>query len=737
MALTHYRTCPLCEATCGLEISHDNGDILRTRGDRDDVFSHGYICPKGSTLGKLETDPDRLRTPLIKRDGVHEPATWDEAFAFIEERMAPLISEHGVNTVGLYLGNPNVHSMSGILYSRALVKMLRSRSIFSAATVDQMPKHVTSGHMFGHPDLIPVPDLDRTSYLLILGANPYESNGSLATAPDWPGRLGSISERGGKVVVVDPRHTKTARVSDEHVPIRPGSDPLFLFALAHVIFEDGLVDLGHLVDAVSGLDNLAAALVPFAPENVETATGVPAATIRRIARELAAAESAAVYGRIGTHTAEFGTMASWMVDVLNAITANLDAPGGAMFPRPAHEQPRSRRQFQVGRWATRVGQLPERRGELPVSALAEEILEPGNGKIRAMITIAGNPILSTPDSDRLDDAFASLDFMVSVDIYLNETTRHADVILPGTTPLQRPHYDFAFYGLSVRNVAKYSPALFEPADDWLDEWQVLLRLSATLTGQGSDPDLTALDDTVFATMVGAAVANPASPIHGRPLEEVFSVTDGARGPERMLDFLVRTGPYGDGYGRDPDGLTLQRLREAPHGIDLGPLQSRLPGDLCTPSGKVELAPAELLADVDRLLGAVDRSSNGGFVLIGRRDVRSNNSWMHNVDVLVRGRDRCTLQINPEDAARVGVAAGDRAKISSAAGTVMAPVEVTSDIMAGVVSLPHGWGHDLEGSSLSIASKRPGVNANRLSTGEMDPMSGNAVLNGIPVEVVPA
>jgi len=737
MALTHYRTCPLCEATCGLEISHDNGDILRTRGDRDDVFSHGYICPKGSTLGKLETDPDRLRTPLIKRDGVHEPATWDEAFAFIEERMAPLISEHGVNTVGLYLGNPNVHSMSGILYSRALVKMLRSRSIFSAATVDQMPKHVTSGHMFGHPDLIPVPDLDRTSYLLILGANPYESNGSLATAPDWPGRLGSISERGGKVVVVDPRHTKTARVSDEHVPIRPGSDPLFLFALAHVIFEDGLVDLGHLVDAVSGLDNLADALVPFAPENVETATGVPAATIRRIARELAAAESAAVYGRIGTHTAEFGTMASWMVDVLNAITANLDAPGGAMFPRPAHEQPRSRRQFQVGRWATRVGQLPERRGELPVSALAEEILEPGNGKIRAMITIAGNPILSTPDSDRLDDAFASLDFMVSVDIYLNETTRHADVILPGTTPLQRPHYDFAFYGLSVRNVAKYSPALFEPADDWLDEWQVLLRLSATLTGQGSDPDLTALDDTVFATMVGAAVANPASPIHGRPLEEVFSVTDGARGPERMLDFLVRTGPYGDGYGRDPDGLTLQRLREAPHGIDLGPLQSRLPGDLCTPSGKVELAPAELLADVDRLLGAVDRSSNGGFVLIGRRDVRSNNSWMHNVDVLVRGRDRCTLQINPEDAARVGVAAGDRAKISSAAGTVMAPVEVTSDIMAGVVSLPHGWGHDLEGSSLSIASKRPGVNANRLSTGEMDPMSGNAVLNGIPVEVVPA
>ncbi|HEX6299000.1 MAG TPA: molybdopterin-dependent oxidoreductase [Acidimicrobiia bacterium] len=737
MALTHFRTCPLCEATCGLEISHLNGEIVRIRGDRDDVFSKGYICPKGSTLGKLETDPDRLRTPLIKRDGAHEPATWDEAFAFIEEGMAPIVSEHGPNAVGLYLGNPNVHSMSGVLYVRTLVKMLRSHSIFSAATVDQMPKHVSSGYMFGHPDLIPVPDLDRTSYLLMLGANPYESNGSLATAPDWPGRLSAISERGGKVVVVDPRYTKTAKASDEHVPIRPGSDALFLFALAHVIFEHDLVELGRLADAVSGLDNLADAVRPFDPEIVETATGVPAATTRRIARELAAAESAAVYGRIGTHTAEFGTMASWMVDVLNTITANLDAPGGAMFPRSAHEQPRSGRRFQVGRWATRVRKLPETRGELPVSALAEEILEPGNGKIRAMITLAGNPILSTPDSDRLEEAFASLDFMISVDIYLNETTRHADVILPGTTPLQRPHYDFAFYGLSVRNVANFSPALYEPADGWLDEWQVLLRLGATLTGQGSDPDLAALDDAVFGSMVGSAVANPSSPIHGRTPEDVFTATDGERGPERMLDFLVRTGTFGDGYGRKPDGLTLQRLRESPHGIDLGPLQSRLPGDLCTPSGRVELAPPELVADVDRLRGVLDRSPNGGFVLIGRRDVRSNNSWMHNVDVLVRGRDRCTLQMNTDDAARIGMATGDRAKISSAAGTVMAPVEVTGDIMTGVVSLPHGWGHDLAGSSLSIASQRPGVNANRLSTGEMDPMSGNAVLNGIPVEVVPA
>jgi anaerobic selenocysteine-containing dehydrogenase len=736
MALTHFRTCPLCEATCGLEIGHDRGKVVRIRGDRDDVFSHGYICPKGSTLGKLDNDPDRLRTPLIKRDGRHEPATWDEAFALIEEMMTPLISEHGPNAVGLYLGNPNVHSMSGVLYVRAFLKMLRSRSIFSAATVDQMPKHVSSGYMFGHPDLIPVPDLDRTSYLLMLGANPHESNGSLATAPDWPGRLDAIRERGGKIVVVDPRNTKTAKASDEHIPIRPGTDPLFLFALANVIIEDDLVDLGHLTNAVNGLEAIAASVIPFDPDSAEAATGVPAATTRRIARELATADSAAVYGRIGTHTAEFGTMASWMVDVLNVITGNLDSPGGAMFARPAHEQPRSKRQFQVGRWATRVRQLPEARGELPVSALAEEILEPGEGRIRALITIAGNPILSTPDSDRLDEALASLDFMVALDIYLNETTRHADVILPGNTPLRRPHYDFAFYGLSVRNVANYSPALFDLPEDTLDEWEVLLRLGATVSGQGSNATIADLDDTIFATMVGSATANSAARIHARSAEEIFAATEGG-GPERMLDFLVRTGPYGDAYGQDPEGLTLQRLRESPHGIDLGPLEPRFPDDLCTPSGRVELAPPELLSDVDRLRESLHRSANGGFVLIGRRDVRSNNSWMHNVDVLVRGKDRCTLQINSEDAVRIGLSTGGRAKVSSAAGMIMTSVEVTDDIMSGVVSLPHGWGHDLDGSSLSVASARPGVNSNRLSTGAMDPMSGNAVLNGIPVEVVPA
>jgi anaerobic selenocysteine-containing dehydrogenase len=737
-----YRTCPLCEATCGLEVTYQGEKIIRIRGDRDDVFSHGFICPKGSTLGKLDEDPDRLRTPLVKRDGAHVPATWEEAFEVVESRLQPIIAEHGANSVAVYLGNPNVHSMSGTLYPRVLLKMLGTKSIFTAATVDQMPKHISSGLMFGHPDLIPVPDIDRTSYLLMLGANPYESNGSLATAPDWPGRLQAIRERGGKVVVVDPRRTKTASAADDHLFIRPGSDALFLSALANVLFAENLVDLGHLADHVAGLDSLAAAVDPLTPEMVAGATGVGPDRMRHIARELAGAESAAVYGRIGTHTAEFGTIASWMVDALNVLTGNLDRDGGAMFPQAAHEQPRQRRGFTVGRWQTRVRRIPEVRGELPVSAMAEEILEPGEGRIRALFTIAGNPVLSTPSSDRLDAALAGLDFMVSVDIYLNETTRHADVILPGASPLRRPHYDFAFNQLAVRNVANYSPALFALPEGTPDEWEVLLRLGATVSGQGRNADLGALDDGVFGMMVGSATGNPASPIHGRDPEEIFAASTGAgdqllRGPERMLDFLVRTGPYGDGYGAEPDGLSLARLQESPHGIDLGPLRSRLPAALCTPSGMIELAPGPLLADVPRLLASADLESNGGFLLVGRRHVRSNNSWMHNIDVLVKGKERCTLQINPADAERIGLEPEGRAKVSSTAGTLVVTVEVSDDIMPGVVSIPHGWGHDLEGSELSVASERPGVNTNRLSTGAMDPISGNAILNGIPVDVVPA
>ena len=732
-----YRTCPLCEATCGLEITLRGDEVVRIRGDRDDVFSSGFICPKGSTLKQLHTDSDRLRLPLVRSNGELAEASWEEAFAAVAERLNPLIAEHGPNAVAVYIGNPNVHTMSGPLYNRVFLRALGTRNIYTASTVDQMPKHLSSALMFGHPDLIPVPDIDRTDYLLMLGANPVASNGSLATAPDWPGRIRAILERGGNVVVMDPRRTETAEIAGEHVFIRPGSDALFLFALVNVIVGERLASPGRLEPDFMGMETLAAAAEPFTPGAVAEATGVPAATTRRLAREFAAASRAVAYGRLGTHTTQHGTLASWLVDALVAITGNLDSPGGAMFPKAATERPRTPREYRIGRWHSRVQGYPEIRGELPAVTLPDEILTPGEGRVRALVSIAGNPVLSHPASDRLDGALADLDFMVSVDMYLNETSRHADVVLPVPSPLQRPHYDFAFTQLSVRNIANYSPAVLPLEDDTPAEWEIMLRLAAIVTGQGPDADIDAFDDFVFSGAVAAAVLDPRTPIHGRDADEIVAATDGRHGPKRWLDFLIRTGAYGDAYGSDPDGLSLAVLRDSPHGIDLGPLQPRLPADVMHPHGKIDLAPQMILDDVGRLHAVLAGTAHDRLRLIGRRHVRSNNSWMHNIDVLVRGKERCTLMIHPDDAALRGLIDGASAIVASSSGSVDAVVDVTDEMMPGVVSIPHGWGHDYEGTMLSTAHKRPGVNVNRLSTGAADPLSGNAELNAIPVTVAAA
>jgi anaerobic selenocysteine-containing dehydrogenase len=731
-----YRTCPLCEATCGLEIRLEGNRVTRIRGDRDDVFSAGFICPKGSSLKQLHDDPDRLRAPLIRRDGSLVETSWEEAFAFIASRLPQIIAEHGRDSVAVYLGNPNVHNMSGVIYNRVLLKMLGTRSIFSAATVDQMPKHVSAGLMFGHPDTIPVPDIDRTKYLLMLGANPKVSNGSLATAPDWPGRIAAIRDRGGKVVVIDPRRSKTAEISDEHIFIRPGSDALWLAAICNVVITDGLINLADLEDHVSGIDEIVAALSSYTPEAVAAACGIPATTTRRIAREFAGAESAVAYGRIGTHTTRFGTVASWLVDTLNVITGNLDSPGGAMFPRAATERPRTRRGFRTGRWTSRVDGYPEVRGELPVAALAAEIETEGPGQLKALIAVAGNPALSTPDGARLDRALRDLDLMISVDIYLNESSRHADVVLPAPSPLQRAHYDFAFTALSVRNMANYSPEVIPREEGTPDEWEILLRLAGISTGMPHDFDIGRLDDGVLMTMITTAVGAEQSPIMGRDPAEVYAETSGDRGPERILDFLIRTGPYGDGY-ESQQGLSLAQLRANPHGIDLGPLQPRLPDIVTTPSGRIELAPESFVAalpGLDELLSGEEPP----MMLVGRRTLRSNNSWMHNLEVLVKGKDRCTLQINPEDAHRLQVSDESLVTVTSSTGSVTVPAAITEAIMPGVVSLPHGWGHGSEGSAMKTAAQRPGVNTNLLTPSDVvDPLSGNAALTAIPVEVRPA
>lgn len=735
---TALRICPFCEATCGLTLTISDGRVTAARGDRDDVFSAGFICPKGASFAELDNDPDRLTQPLIRRDGVLTEATWDEAYAVVTERLGAVIAEHGGASVGIYLGNPNAHTIAGSLYAPLIIRGLGTRQVFSASTLDQMPKHVALGLMFGSPVAFTVPDLDRTDYLVVIGANPMVSNGSLATAADFPGKLRALRKRGGKLVVIDPARTQTAKLADRHLAPRPGTDAALLFAIVHVLFDEGLVDLGELAEHVAGLEELRGLADEFSPETVEQACGVDAGEIRDLARELAAAPTAAVYGRIGTSTVEFGTIGSWLVDVINILTGNFDRPGGAMFAlgatAPAPRPPKPGRGFKTGRWASRVSGYPEALSELPAAALAEEIDTAGEGQIKAMITVAGNPVLSAPDGDRLDKALERVEFMLSVDPYLNETTRHADVILPPPPPSRSAHFDVALNNLAVRNNVRYSsPAL--PLDGRPDEPEILSRLALILYGVGAAGDPALVDAQVIATTLAKETADADSPVAGRDVDELTAMLYPGPGYERRLDMMLRLGPYGDAFGARPDGLTMERLKASPHGIDLGPLRPRIPEILRTPSGRIELAPEPIVADVARLRDALGRSA-GGFLLIGRRHLRSNNSWMHNLPALSGGSNRCTLQIHPDDAADLGLT--DIAVIKGPGGELLAPVEVDDGMRRGVVSLPHGWGHDRGGTGQRLAASHPGANVNQLNDGtHLDPLSGTAVLNGIPVDIAPA
>lgn len=748
---THLYTCPLCEATCGLEIELDGRRVSKVRGDPDDVFSHGFICPKGASIGELHGDPDRISVPLIRREGSLVEASWDQAFEEIERLLAPVLAAGDRNALAIYLGNPNAHTLDGLVHLRALAKGLGSRNVYSASSVDQLPKQLSAAAMFGSGLSVPVPDLDRTDHLLMLGANPLVSNGSLMTAPDVRGRLRRLRERGGRIVVVDPRRTRTADHADEHHFIRPGHDAHLLAAIALTLIEEELAAPGELAPHLDGLDRLGEALAPFPPEAVAGACGIPAAEIRRMARELAAAERAVVYARLGTTTQSFGTLSSWLVDVLNVLTGNLDRPGGAMFTLAAAGQgnssgaPGRGRGFVHGRWRSRVRELPETFGELPVAALAEEIDTPGEGRVRALITVAGNPLLSTPNSGRLGAAVESLELLVSLDCYLNETSSRADVVLPVPSPLERPHYDLALYQLAIRNVANYSPAPLEPPAGVAAEWRTMLRLLGVVTGQGTAVDVDAVDEVVALELVRRESTLEGSPIEAADPAEILIALGERRGPERILDLMLRCGPYGAGFagrpgrgaGREDGGLSLELLERNPHGIDLGALTPRLPELLRTATGKLELVPDPIAGDLPRL----ERSLAGEppeMVLIGRRHLRSNNSWMHNLPHLVRGPDRCTMQISAVDAERLGLVDGGSAAVSSEAGSIVVPVEITETIMPGVVSIPHGWGHDADGARLGAAAASPGVNSNLLTDeDQLDRPSGNAVLNGIPVAVARA
>ncbi len=744
---TVQRICPLCEANCGLTLTIDrganrgNGTVSTSRGDKADVFSHGFICPKGVALGELHSDPTRLRTPLIRNSaGELQAASWSEAFAFIRSHLGSIMKESGPNSVGMFLGNPNVHSLSGAFMLPVLIKALGTTNRFSASTVDQMPKQAAAAMMFGTALSVPIVDIDHTDYFLILGANPLVSNGSMMTAPDFPGRLRALRKRGGRLVVVDPIRTRTAEFADTHIGIRPGSDALWLAALAHLVFARSNRDFGA---ATPWLDTAQIAavtesLAPFTPEAVASVTGIDPAITREVAADLINATGSAVYGRMGTTTSglfsddnvtAMATLGSWLIDVINIGIGALDARGGVLFPLAVAGGPTTEgtsgtgHGVQIpGRRRTRVRQLPSVLGEFPVSALAEEIdtPDPQTGEhIRAVFVVGGNPIVSTPDSTRLRAAFESLDLMISVDPYLTATSSLADVVLPVASPLTRPHHDVVFNNLAVRNQARYSPAVFPVPEGEMDEAELLLTLAGIAIGINTGNELTAdqMDDFVAGAVAQQAVTDPASRLHDHDLSEVLATVAPLRGVDRILDLRIRSGPYGD-------SLTLQSLIESPHGIDLGPLQPRLPEVLRTPSGKIELAPGVLIDSLNNVAGLlVSTPPTETMLLVGRRQLRSNNSWMKDIHTLQGGSNLPTAQVNPVDAQRLGLEKISNVLVSSATGSITIPLEITDTVSAGCICIPHGWA-DFNVNTLV------GVN-------DLDPLGGTAVLSGIPVEVAPA
>jgi anaerobic selenocysteine-containing dehydrogenase len=702
---THYRSCTLCEAGCGVAVVVDGDRVVSVRGDDDDPFSRGYICPKASALADLHDDPDRLRSPVV-RDAASptgwREVGWDEAIELVATRLTGIRDTYGKHAIGVYQGNPTAHNLGLLTYGQLLLRTLGTRNQYSATSLDQLPHMLAALLMFGNQILMPVPDIDRCELFICLGANPLASNGSIMTAPDVKSRLKAIRDRGGKVVVLDPRRTETADKADRHLFIRPGTDAVLLLAMIDVVFSENLTKLGRV--GATGLDTLRAAASKWSADRAAPITGIAAADIRELARSLANTKHAVLYGRIGVCTQQFGGLAAWLCYTLNALTGHLDEVGGLMFTTPAIDPlPLAERIGYDGgfaRWKSRVSGKPEFGGELPMAVLAEEIETGGEGQIRALITSAGNPVLSAPGGPRLERAFRELDFMVSIDPYINETTRLAHVILPPTSPLERSHYDVALNAFAVRNVARYSPPLFERAATARHDWEICLALWTRLGAP---------------RRLGRA---------SRLVERML----GKLGPEAILELGLRLGPH---------KLSMKKLRAAKHGLDLGPLESRLPGRLGTSDHKLHLAPPEYLADLARLERHYAQPTNG-LVLIGRRHLRSNNSWMHNSERLVKGPTRCTLLIHPDDAAARDLLDGGTAKVSTRTGAIELPVEVTDSMMRGVVSVPHGWGHGRAGIKLRVAAAHAGESVNDIiDPSVIDELSGTSALTGQSVTVAKA
>ncbi|SFM02463.1 molybdopterin-dependent oxidoreductase [Marinobacter zhejiangensis] len=748
---THFRTCHLCEAMCGIAIEVKEGTILSIKGDENDPLSQGHICPKAVAIKDLHEDPERLRKPIRRTEDGWQEMEWDEALDLVASRLHRVRRELGRNAVGVYLGNPNVHNHGSLIANPSFLRALGTQNRFSATSNDQLPHMLASLEVFGHQLMFPIPDIDRTDLFICIGANPMASNGSLMTVPDFRGRLKALQARGGQMIVIDPRRTETAVLADAFHFITPGSDALMLMAMVHTLFDEHLVNPGHTEQWLKDVDLIRLAALPFSPESVSGHTGIAADTLRQLTRQFAGTSKAALYGRMGTSTQAHGGVATWLIYVLNILAGKLDVPGGVMFTQPAVDlvalAAMSGQKGHFDKRRSRVRQLPEFGGEYPANTMADEMLTPGDGQIKAFVTIAGNPVLSNPDGGRLEQALEGLDFMVSVDYYLNETTRHADIILPPTAALERSHYDLIFNLFSVRNTAKYSPALFERGEDARHDWEILLGLAHRLErlrkggrlplraelgwrafkqlGPDSVLDL-ALRSGPYGTDVG-----PLRPL-AQSLADLITDIFPAGSP---LHGLAELSPVYRRWSELPKGLSIRSLKDSPNGVDLGPLSPCLPERLYTRDNRINLAPRRYLDDLDRLHQRLSSPVSNELRLIGRRHVRSNNSWLHNSHRLVKGKTRCTLMIHPKDASRCGLKAGDMAEVSSATGQVVLPVEITEDVMPGVVSIPHGWGHTREGTGQSVATAHAGVSINDvIAADQVDQLSGTSALNGQSVKV---
>ena len=734
---TIHRSCPTCEATCGLvlEVDKRNKRVISVKGDPNDPRSKGYVCAKSPAFQYIYEDPERLRRPVKRVGNKWQEISWDEALDYTASKLIEIRNKHGKDNIALYVGNPTGHEFGVQLYMQLALSMINTERFFSAGSVDQNPKNLSSQIAYGDPWFIAIPDIDNTEFFLCMGANPVVSQGSLFSAPNAKKRIQDLKERGGRMVVIDPRRTETAEMADQHIFVKPGGDAFLLFSMVREIFTQGWVKQNHVLELSDGIDKIEALAAPFTPEVTAPFTGVDPEVLRQLTREFCQASRATCYGRLGLCTQRYGTIASWLCDVIGILTGNLDSPGGMMFPRQATGQTEFTGdpvEFPHDRWRSKVSDYPEFFGQLPASFMAEEITAPGENKVRAMLTLAGNPVLTVPNGARIREAFSTVDFMACIDIYINETTSMADIILPPTVQLEHSNYDFLFAGTSVRNFARYTPQVFEPEEGTMPQWQIVTELVARM----NDMTMEQADDLVFEGIID--LGHKINDKLDFSKEEIREKLGDKRGPERLLDCMLRTGPYGDKFHDDSEGLSLKKLKEIPHALDLGPLQPRIPEFLRTDNKRVQLMHPILEKDIQRLTKELaEGAKSNGMLLIGRRHIRDMNSWLHNIEQYTRGDNRCTLRINPEDAKRIGVADGNEARLRSRVNEVIVPVEVSDELMPGVVSLPHGFGHIYQDSQQSTAQKTPGASCNFVIDDQvLDLPSGTSVVNGAAVEVLP-